>query len=150
MDVNQGGYMNFEKKLAVSLFSMRVTVFIVMLMWTIDKLIRPEHASAVYEKFYGLSGVMGYLMQGLGILELLLLLGFVLGLWKSFTYLLVFILHTVSAFSTIGAYFTPFTDNHLLFFAALPMWAACLSLYLLRDKDALLSLGNKGKSTLNY
>ncbi len=52
--------MDFEKKLSVSLFSMRVTIFIVMLMWTIDKLIRPEHASAVYEKFYGLSGVMGY------------------------------------------------------------------------------------------
>jgi len=135
--------MNFEKKLAISLFSMRVTVFIVMLMWTIDKLIRPEHASAVYEKFYGISGVMEYLMQGIGLLELLLLVGFVLGLWKSFTYLIVFIIHTISTFSTVGAYFTPFTGNHLLFFAALPMWAACLSLYLLRDKDILLSLGNR-------
>ncbi len=34
--------MHFEKKLSVSLLSMRVTIFIVMLMWTIDKLIRPE------------------------------------------------------------------------------------------------------------
>ena len=39
--------MNVDKKLSISLFSMRVTVFIVMLMWTIDKLIRPEHASGV-------------------------------------------------------------------------------------------------------
>jgi len=143
MVVNQGGNMNFEKKLAISLFSMRVTVFIVMLMWTIDKLIRAEHASAVYEKFYGISGVMDYLMQGIGLLELLLLVGFVLGLWKSVTYLIVFIIHTISTFSTVGAYFTPFTANHLLFFAALHMWAACLSLYLLRDKDTLLSLGNR-------
>ncbi|KTD64294.1 hypothetical protein [Legionella spiritensis] len=135
--------MNFEKKLAVSLFGMRMTVFIVMLMWTIDKLIRPEHASAVYDKFYGLSGVMGHLMQILGVLELLLLIGFVLGLFKSITYLIVFILHTISVLSSVGAYVTPFTGNHLLFFAALPMWAACLSLYLLRDKDALLSLGIK-------
>lgn len=132
--------MKLDKKLSISLFSMRVTVFIVMLMWTIDKLLRPEHASAVYEKFYGLSGVIGHLMQGLGILELILLIGFVLGLWKSVTYLIVFILHTISTLSTLGAYFTPFTGNHLLFFAALPMWAACLSLYLLRHEDTLLSL----------
>ncbi|KTD23082.1 hypothetical protein [Legionella israelensis] len=132
--------MNFEKKLAISLFSMRITVFIVMLMWTVDKLVRPEHASTVYETFYGLSGIMGHMMQAVGVLELILILGFLLGLFKSITYLLVLIFHTISAFSTIGAYFTPFTGNHLLFFAALPMWAACLSLYLLRDKDTLLSL----------
>jgi len=131
--------MKVNKKLSASLFSMRVTVFIVMLMWTIDKLIRPEHASAVYEKFYGLSGVMGYLMQGVGVLELILLIGFVLGLCKSFTYLIVFILHSISTLSTMGAFLTPFTGNHLLFFAALPMWAACLSLYLLRDEDTLLN-----------
>ncbi|WP_197933192.1 hypothetical protein [Legionella antarctica] len=90
--------------------------------------------------------MMGYLIQRLGTLELLLLIGFVLGLWKSFTYLIVFILHTVSVFSTIGAYFKPFTGNHLLFFAALLMWAACLSLYLLRNKDTLLSITNKQNS----
>jgi len=140
--------MKLDKKLSISLFSMRVTVFIVMLMWTIDKLLRPEHASAVYEKFYGLSGVMDHLMQGLGILELILLIGFVLGLWKSITYLIVFILHTISAFSTLGVYFTPFTGNHLLFFAALPMWAACLSLYLLRHEDTFLSLSKAKQS--NY
>ncbi len=120
---------------------MRVTIFIVMLMWTIDKIIRPEHASAVYEKFYGLSGFTGNIMLAVAILELILLLGFILGIFKSITYLIVLIAHTVSAFSTLGAYFTPFTGNHLLFFAALPMWAACLSLYLLREKDTLLSLG---------
>jgi len=132
--------MNLNNKIVLSLFSMRITIFIVMLMWTIDKIMRPEHASAVYNKFYGLTGVMGHLMQGFGILELILLIGFVLGLWKSFTYLIVLILHSISAFSTIGVYFTPFTENHLLFFAALPMWSACLSLYLLRENDTFLIL----------
>lgn len=139
--------MKIDKKLPISLFSMRVTVFIVMLMWTIDKLIRPEHASGVYEKFYGLSGVMGYLMQGFGILELILLIGFVLGIWKSVTYLIVFILHTISAFSTLGVYLTPFTGNHLLFFAAFPMWAACLSLYLLRHEDTFLTVTRPKQSS---
>lgn len=140
MAFNQGRMMNSDKRITVSLFSMRITIFIVMLMWTIDKFLRPEHASAVYDKFYGLTGVMGYMMQGLGMLEFILLIGFVLGLWKSFTYLIVLILHSISAFSTMGVYFTPFTDNHLLFFAALPMWSACLSLYLLRESDTFLIL----------
>jgi len=132
--------MKDDTKLAASLLTMRVTIFIVMLMWTVDKLIRPEHASAVYDAFYGLSSVTGHIMTTIGVLELMLIVGFVLGLFKSVTYLIVLILHTISTFSSVGAYLSPFTGNHLLFFAALPMWAACLGLYLMRGKDTLLSL----------
>ena len=40
----------------VALFVLRVTVFLVMLMWTIDKFVRPAHAASVYEHFYSLRG----------------------------------------------------------------------------------------------
>ena len=51
-------------------------------------------------------------------------------------------MHTVSTLSSWRQYLDPF-DN-LLFFAAWPMLAACIALYLLRDHDNLLSI-NKGK-----
>jgi hypothetical protein len=35
----------------------------------------------------------------------------------------------------------PFTDANLLFFAAWPMLAACIALFLLREHDTLLSIG---------
>lgn len=44
--------MTEDKKLTLSLFLLRLSVFIVMFMWTLDKFVRPSHASLVYETFY--------------------------------------------------------------------------------------------------
>ncbi len=44
--------MDREGKLKLSLFSLREGVFIVMMMWSIDKFVRPEHAAKVFEHFY--------------------------------------------------------------------------------------------------
>jgi len=41
-----------DEKLQFSLLFLRLTVFLVMFMWTIDKLINPGHAAKVFEKFY--------------------------------------------------------------------------------------------------
>lgn len=121
-----------------SLFALRIGVFIVMLMWTLDKFIQPEHSAKVFENFYGLSGwsELGFLI--IGGLELLLIIAFVVGLWKRVTYGLVLIFHSVSTLSSFPQYLDPF--NHLLFFAAWPMLAACVALYLLRDDDVLMTI----------
>jgi hypothetical protein len=42
--------------------------------------------------------------------------------------------------SAFSQYFDAF--NNLLFFAAWPMWAACFALYLLRDADTKMTIGN--------
>jgi putative oxidoreductase len=70
-----------------------------MLMWTIDKFVRPAHASSVFEHFYGLAGVGPQIIFGLAIAELLLLIAFVLGLWRRWTYGAVLLLHALSTFS---------------------------------------------------
>ena len=134
-----------NKRLEVSLFFLRLTVFIVMLMWTIDKLLHPEHASSVYERYYGISNVVGHMMQAFGIIELILLICFLLGIWKTFTYSSILLFHSISTVSAYSFYLTPFTDKHLLFFAAFPMWAACLTLYLLRSNDTFLSIRQNEK-----
>lgn len=41
--------------LARSLLALRLGVFIVMLMWTLDKFVNPAHAGKVFEAFYGIS-----------------------------------------------------------------------------------------------
>lgn len=135
--------MSHHNRLALSLLVMRLSVFLVLLMWTLDKFLRPTHASGVFEQFYGLSEFTGVWMTTLALMELLVILLFVLGLFKRLTYLAVLMFHSISVLSSYPAYFTPFNGPHLLFFAAIPMWAACLSLYLMRDSDRLLSLSKR-------
>lgn len=124
-------------RLQWSLLSLRVGGFIVMLMWTLDKFIQPEHSGKVFENFYGLAGLGSTIFMIIGILELLLLLAFLVGIYKRFTYGVVLFIHGISTFSSFQQYLDPF--NNLLFFAAWPMLAACISLYLLRHDDTLFT-----------
>jgi len=127
-----------NRRLEISLLLLRLGVFIVMLMWTLDKFVQPNHAGAVFAGFYGLDGVGAGAMAVLGFAELVLVLAFAAGALRRITYGLVVILHGVSTLSSWQQYLQPF-DN-LLFFAAWPMLAACIALYLLRDEDRLLSV----------
>lgn len=139
--------MSSERRLAVSLLTLRAGVFIVMLMWTLDKFVNPGHAGAVFENFYGMAGLGGVLLMVIGAAELLLILAFVAGLWKRWTYGAVLVLHGISTLSSYAQYLAPW--ENLLFFAAWPMLAACLTLYLLRDCDNLMVLRPENPTPAN-
>ncbi|MBE94106.1 MAG: hypothetical protein CMG89_03485 [Marinobacter sp.] len=114
---------------------LRLGVFVVFLFWTLDKLVQPEHAVKVFASFYGLGGLGETAFYIIGIAQLVLILLFVAGLLKTWTYGAILIFHGVSTLSAFAKYLQPF-DN-LLFFAAWPMLAACAALFLLRDYDTL-------------
>lgn len=124
---------DFQNRLQWSLFSLRLGVFIVMIMWTLDKFINPGHSARIFEKFYGISGSNEMIAYVLGALQLLLVLAFMAGIKKRLTYGLIFVMHGLSTLSSYNQYIDGF--NNLLFFTAWPMWAACFALYLLRDQD---------------
>ena len=116
-----------------------------MLIWTIDKFVRPAHAGSVYEHFYFLPRFGGTIIDVVGVAELLLLLGFVIGFAPRVTYGLVFLLHAGSTFSSFRQYLHPFEGSNMLFFAGWPMLGARFTLYYLRDLDTLWSVrGKKG------
>lgn len=127
-----------EQRLAWSLLALRLGIFIVMLVWALDKWVNPQHTAAIFNNFYGISGLGEMAAAILGGLQILLCLLFVLGIAKFITYGLIFILHGVSTLSSYAQYLDAF--NNLLFFAAWPMWAACFALLILRDYDRF-SLG---------
>lgn len=124
---------NVQNRLQWSLLSLRLGVFIVMIMWTLDKLINPGHSAKIFEKFYGISTSSDVVPYILGAIQLILMLAFVAGIKKRITYGIVFVMHGISTLSSFNQYFDAF--NNLLFFTAWPMWAACFTLYLLRDQD---------------
>jgi len=112
---------------------LRLGVFIVILMWTLDKFVNPEHAAGVFAGFYGLEGLGPQVFMIIGALELIVLTGFLIGFMKTWTYGIILVIHGVSTISTWQQYLDPF--NNLLFFAAIPMLAACWALFSLRDLD---------------
>jgi len=131
--------MDTDKRLAISLFIIRITVFLVMLMWTLRKYFDPVHAGKLFAKYYSIPGLNEVMIYGIVALQMLLIIVFLLGIAKFWTYGLVMLLHAGSTLAPMAAYFAPYEGHHLLFFAAWPMLAACVALFLLRDNDKILT-----------
>ncbi len=75
-----------NKKFAFSMLFLRASVFLVILMWTIDKFVNPEHAAKVYGKFYYLPGLENLAMIAIGTVEIIVLILFFIGYKKTYTY----------------------------------------------------------------
>lgn len=127
-----------DGRISAALLALRLGVFVVMLMWTLDKFVAPAHAARVCAGFYGISWLDASASFVVGAAELVLILALVAGIQGRPTYGLVFLLHSISTLSSYRQYLDPF-DN-LLFFAARPMLAACVALYSVRDLDTRWSL----------
>ncbi len=125
--------MNTDHRIPVALLLLRVSVFLVFLMWTLDKLVNPGHAEQVFARFYLIGGLGASAFAVIGGAELVLLRGFLAGYQKRWTYGAILLLHGIATLSSFRQYLTPFSN--LLYFAAWPMLAACFTLYVLRDLD---------------
>lgn len=88
------------------------------------------------------------MLAAFGVAQLASTAAFVLGVAKHFSYGAVLVLHAISTFSSYAKYLDPFSS--LLFFAAWPMLAGCVALYLLHDSDTLATLsGSKVRTKLS-
>ena len=94
----------------------------------------------MYEAFYLIGGLPDPVFYLIGLIELLVLVGFLIGFMKDWTYLLVLVMHGISTVSSYKQYMAPFQEVNLLFFAALPMLSACFVLYYLRDQDSMCTV----------
>lgn len=142
---NSSCFKDHNKKIALCLLLIRLTVGLVFLVWTFDKILAPEHAMKVFAGFYGI-GISEHVAMGIGVLQLLFVIALITGFKKSITYLLALIFHAGSTLSAFAKYLMPL-DN-LLFFTAWPMLAALFTLYMLRDDDVLLCFQSKKKAQL--
>lgn len=123
------------QRVSLVLLLLRLSVFIAMMIWVVDKFVQPEHTAAVFQAFYGVGSVAAGIVYLLGIVQLLIMLGFVAGYQKKITYGLVLLMHAASTLVSFPKYLAPFADANILFYAAWPMLAACFALFYLRDLD---------------
>jgi len=122
-------------RVSLVLLLTRLSIFIAMMIWVIDKFVQPDHTAAVFQAFYGISGIGTTVAYALGIAQLAIMIAFVIGYQKKITYGLVLLMHTASTLVSVPKYLAPFESANILFYAAWPMLAACFALYYLRDLD---------------
>ncbi len=135
-----------EKPLATTLLLLRFGVALVFFMWTLDKLIHPEHAAGIFERFYRMPGLGSALMVGIGAAQMILVVAFATGTFRTVSYGLITALHTISTASCYQQYLNPWEKPNLLFYAAFPMLAACIGLWLLRKWDVWTVDGLRGQA----
>jgi uncharacterized membrane protein YphA (DoxX/SURF4 family) len=131
-----------EKRIQLSLLALRLGVFVVFMAWTLDKIFNYQHNSGMIKGYYHIE-VPQWFLTSLGIAELLLLLAFLAGLYKTFTYGFILAAHTVTTVASSWQLLPPYKIHQLLYFGSIPMLAACIALFLLRDSDILMSIGGK-------
>ncbi len=129
-----------KQELKLSLFILRLGVFIVMLIWTLDKFVRPEHTAIVFKKFYMVPVLSSNISYVVGGIQALFILAFLFGIKKKFSYGLILVIHAISTLSSYSQYLNPWEGGNILFFAAWPMLSAIIALYLLREHDTLLTI----------
>jgi putative oxidoreductase len=102
-----------------------------MAVWVLDKFTNAEHAAKVFGKYYAMPGLELNVITLIAVAQAAILMAFLLGYKKRFSYGAIFLMHLVSTLASWKMYL----DMNLLFFAAWPMLAACFALYLLRHLD---------------
>jgi hypothetical protein len=131
--------MTEAKSLKISLLLLRLGVFMVFLVWTLDKFFSPGHAARVFEKYYFFKGLGNEIVYVVGFLQAVITLAFLFGIKKKYSYGIIFLMHLASTLVSYEQYFKP----NLLFFATFPMLAATVALYLMRDQDTLMTIKSK-------
>ncbi len=133
-----------RRRVSISLLLLRLSLGLVMMVWAFDKILNPGHGAGVLDAFYGVSGVGEQIIRGMGMVQALIVLGFLLGVAKTWTYGAVLLMHTVTTLMTWKSYLEPL--ENILFFSAWPMLAGLVTLFLLRSEDRIASLGGGGRA----
>lgn len=131
--------MKQEQQLKIGLVLIRLSTGIFFLVWSIEKIISPEIAQKVFSKFYSIY-ISSSFSQAVGIVQIIIVLAFMAGLFKTWTYGAILGMHAVSTLSTYKELLNPYEPPNHLFWAAVPLLAALIALFLLRKEDNLLNI----------
>src|SRR5712692_4854607 len=84
-----------DKRAAAALLILRFFLALFLILWSIEKLILPEAATRIAQNFYGVS-LPPAVSYALGVAELLISLGLLFGAWRTISYGLALLIHTVT------------------------------------------------------
>lgn len=120
---------------AAALLILRVSLGVFLLQWSVEKIVVPESAIRVAQHFYGVAPTVGTTIIA-GVAEALLALALLVGIWGRWSYGLAILVHAVSLVATWRQLLNPYAGSNHLFIAGVPVLAAFVLLYMLREWDA--------------
>ena len=129
-----------QRRLQISLFALRLTISWFLLQWAVEKLVAPEVTARIFDFFYKIPLDVN-VVPVIGVIQMIIVLAFLGGFLKIWSYALVTIMHGISTLVTWKSLIMPFAEgsNHL-FTTAVPVLVACWALFYLRDQDTMFSL----------
>jgi len=131
-----------SNNLQIGLFILRIATGVFFLAWALDKLLYTKHAVGIFKRFYGLE-ISPEIAMAIGAAQIVIIILFMLGMYKKWTTGFLLAIHTVAVASTWQKLIFAFTAKGLLFWAAVPVWAGLLLLFLARNQDTMCSMHKK-------
>jgi len=150
--------MNQQKRIEFSLFIIRITAAIFLGLWATLKFHHPSWTQNIFKGSYrlealGLETLPPEASYILGSIQILIVLAFALGLWRTWSYGLMMLMSAAGVIGSLGSY-VGFNDageivaNYAryprnLMLTAIPTLGALIALFILRDMDNFLSLSKQ-------
>ena len=124
--------MSPEKRIPAALLILRFFLAIFLLQWSIEKLFLPDAAARIARSFYGVT-LPVEASYALGIAELIVSLALLLGFYRTVSYGLSLLIHTVTGVVSWRQLLAK-VGNHL-WISTWPTWGGFAALFLMRDRD---------------
>ena len=126
-----------DKRIPAALLILRFFLAIFLLQWSIEKLILPNAAASIARNFYGVTLPVSA-SYVLGVAELILSLALLLGFYRTISYGLSLLVHTVTVVVSWRQLFDPWglakVGSHL-WISTWPTWGGFAALFLMREWD---------------
>ncbi|MEM7710211.1 MAG: hypothetical protein AAF264_05565 [Pseudomonadota bacterium] len=136
-----------------ALLALRLTLFLFMLMWALVKVLNPasyggtEEGPGIFGTFYGIDFGTGAVLI-IGVAQVAFLLAFVAGIAKTVTTGGVLAMNLVTLIASLPTILPALAGGgNLLFAASIPVFGASLALFLMRERDVVLSYGGRREAT---
>ena len=127
-----------DRHIPAALLILRFFLAIFLLQWSIEKLILPDAAARIAQGFYGVTLAMPA-SYALGIAELIVSVALLFGFYRTISYGLSLLIHTVTIVVSWRQLFDPWglakVGNHL-WISTWPTWGAFAALFLMRTWDS--------------
>jgi hypothetical protein len=138
--------MHSDRHLAIALALLRLAIAAFLLVWSVDKIVNVKGAQAVFANFYFWKDASPTALMAIGVLQTIVVVVFAMGALKPWSYGAVLVMHGVATIASLGRMIPPYGPGaNKLFWAAVPVLAAMLVLFVLRERDTLVSLGGTSK-----
>ena len=126
----------------IALLTLRLTLTAFFLVWATEKFVKPETTAAIFARFYGIDGLPAGASYAAGAVQLFLIAGFaVVGRLRWFFVGALMLMHGFVTATTWDILINPYEGSHHLFWAGVPTLCGLIALFILREKDTLLTFG---------